>query len=168
MWFAVNTKPRNENIAKAHIEKKGIEVFLPKLETYRRRGGSRYLVNEPLFPGYLFVQSGPLTPIDMLVIVRWTPGVKRILSTGLSPVQVPDEAINLIKWRIGEGSPEIPKVEREFPDGSVVAVRHGPFKGLIGVVDHSIPAKDRVRVLLDFMSRQTPVELDSVLLDRLK
>ncbi|MDQ7822585.1 MAG: transcription termination/antitermination NusG family protein [Candidatus Eremiobacteraeota bacterium] len=171
MWFAVNTKPRNENLAKQSIEEKGVEVFLPRFETSRRRGGKRVLTVEPLFPGYLFVSTGEgegeKSPVDVLIAIRWVPGVKRVLCSGLSPVQVPDEAINLIRWRIGEGGPGVPKVEREFREGDSVAVRHGPFKGLIGVVDRTIPAKDRVRVFLDFMSHQTPVELDSVLLDRL-
>jgi len=165
MWFAVHTKPRNEGLAEKNIAAKGIEVFSPRIEVMRRRGGKRVDVMEPLFPGYLFVSSED--PADLVLQVRYAFGVKRIVSAGNMPLLVPEEAVNLIKWRIGEGGPGVPKVMRDFEVGDTVAVRHGPFGGLIGVIDRTIPAKDRVRVLLDFMSRQTPVEMDTVMLDRL-
>jgi transcription elongation factor/antiterminator RfaH len=165
MWFAVSTKPRKESVAEKHIALKGVEVYLPKIEMGRRRGTRRVIMREPLFPGYLFVNSDD--PLDLFMKVRWTHGVNRLLCAGRTPILVPDEAVNLIKWRIGQGGPEVPKVEREFSPGDMVAVRHGPFAGLLGVVDRAIPGKERVRVFLDFMARQTPVEMDNVLLDRL-
>jgi transcriptional antiterminator RfaH len=165
MWFAVNTKPRNEAIAEKNLAAKGIEVFSPRIELTRRRGGRRVAMMEPLFPGYLFVASED--PADLVMQVRYSFGVKRIVSAGNVPLLVPEEAVNLIKWRIGEGGPGVPRVEREFEVGDKVAVRHGPFGGLIGVIDRTMPGKDRVRVLLDFMSRQTPVEMDTVMLDRM-
>jgi transcription elongation factor/antiterminator RfaH len=165
MWFAVNTKARNEDLAEKHMAMQGIDVYLPKIEVGRRRGGRRVVLREPLFPGYLFVSSD--NPLELFMKVRWSLGVKRLLCAGKIPILVPEEAVNLIRWRIGEGGPGVPKVEREFEPGDMVAVRHGPFAGLLGVVDRTIPGKDRVRVFLDFMARQTPVEMDAVLLDRL-
>lgn len=166
MWLAVNTKPRNELLAKRCLLQKNIEVYLPRIDAVRRRGGSKFLVQEPLFPGYLFVNPGEEPSHHVFHVIGRTLGVKRLLCAGSIPLCVPEDVINLIKWRIGEGGEGVPKVDREFPPGSVVAVRHGPFSGLFGVVDRSIPAKERVRVFLDFMNRQTPVEIDTVLLDR--
>ena len=166
MWFAVNTKPRKEVLAERSLNQKNVETYLPRVEISRRRGCRRYDLKEPLFPGYLFIHTGSRPTFETVQTINWTLGVKRMVSIGKTPLLVPEEVVNLIKWRIGEGDINVPKVEREFPPGSVVAVRHGAFYGLMGIVDRSIPSKERVRVFLDFMNRQTPVELDCVLLDR--
>jgi transcription antitermination factor NusG len=47
-----------------------------------------------------------------------------------------------------------------FYNGDAVVVEQGPFRGLQGVFDGTLSSKGRVRVLLDLVSRQTPVELD--------
>lgn len=166
MWYTVQTKPRVEDVAGKSLIQKGLEIYLPRVSKYRRRGATRYYTSEPLFPGYLFVNPGRNPAPDTISRIKWSLGVRQLLCAGRIPLILPDEAIYLIKWRIGEGSAEIPKISREFPAGSMVAIRYGAFEGLIGVVDRTIPARERVRVFLDFMHRQTPVELDPVLLDR--
>ncbi len=164
-WCAVNTKPRNEDLAARQLELKRIKVFLPKIEISRKKGSSRITRIEPLFPGYLFVRIA-LTA-QAVNKVNWTPGVRRLLCAGEMPVSVPDMAIDLIKQRIGPRDHLTLKPEEEFPVGSRVAVRHGPFAGLLGVVERPMSARGRVRVLLQLLHSTMPVECRAVDLDRL-
>ena len=163
-WCAVNTKPRNEELAAISLQRKGVEVFLPKIRVTRKRGLKRLTLHEPLFPGYLFVQIAP--NLKSVHQVNWTPGVRRLLCAGEYPVPVPDEAIELIRQRVGPRGYIIPRLEQKFPPGTTVAVRFGPFAGLVGVVERPVPARGRVRVLLELLNRQTPIEVDAVDLDR--
>lgn len=164
-WCAVNTKPRNEDLAARQLELKRIKVFLPKIEISRKKGSSRITRIEPLFPGYLFVRIA-LTA-QAVNKVNWTPGVRRLLCAGEIPVPVPDEAIDLIRQRIGPWDHIKPRLEDEFSVGSRVAVRYGPFVGLIGVVERPMSARGRVRVLLQLLHSTMPVECRAVDLDRL-
>lgn len=157
-WYAVNTKPRKEDLVHKNLELKNVEVFLPKIEITRRRGAAELKLIEPLFPGYLFVRIVPEP--KAIARVNWTPGVRRLLMSGSIPVPVPDEAIELLRWRVGLKTRGGPSWEEEFPTGTRVAVEKGPFAGLIGVVERPLPGKARVRVLLEFLERLTPVECD--------
>jgi transcriptional antiterminator RfaH len=164
-WYAVNTNPQKEDFAARQLEAKGWEVFLPKITVVRKRGASKLSLWEPLFPGYLFVWLVP-EPVNVRRVNR-TPGVRRLLCAGDTPVPVPDEAVTLIRQRVGPRGHEPPKPQAEFPAGSRVAVRHGPFAGLLGVVEKPVTGRGRVRVLLELIQRQTAVEVDAVDLDRL-
>ena len=53
-----------------------------------------------------------------------------------------------------------PKVKVSFTKGERVKVVDGPFTDFIGVVDDINPEKGKVRVLVSFFGRETPVELD--------
>ncbi len=164
-WFAVNTKPKSEDFAALQLEQKGFEVFLPKIEVPRKRGSKRVNLVQPLFPGYLFVRLPPV--LQAVKQVNWTPGVKYLLCAGETPVPVPEEAIALIRQRTGPRGHITPGAQVQFPPGTRVAVRFGPFAGLVGVVERPVPGRSRVRVLLDLLRRQTPIEFDPVDLDRL-
>lgn len=165
-WFAVNTKPRKEDYTVLQLEHKGIEVFLPKISVKRKRGSRKVSLIEPLFPGYLFVHIAPVA--ETMSQVCWTPGVRRLLSAGGIPVPVPDAAIDLIHKRLAPRGHQSPKPQEEFPVGSRVAIRQGPFAGLLGVVEKPISGRGRVRVLLELLQRQMPVEIDGIDLDRLE
>lgn len=163
-WYAVNTKPKKEDYAAQQLERKGFEVFLPKIEVTHKRGARWFTLLEPLFPGYLFVRVAP--SLRSVRQVNWTPGVKYLLCAGETPVPIPDAAITLIRQRVGPRGHISPRPQAEFPPGTRVAVRFGPFAGLVGVVDRPVSGRGRARVLLELLRRQTPIEFDAVDLDR--
>ena len=51
--------------------------------------------------------------------------------------------------------------------GERVKVVDGPFTDFIGVVDDINPEKGKVRVLVSFFGRETPVELDFLQVQRI-
>jgi len=44
--------------------------------------------------------------------------------------------------------------------GDAVEISHGAFHGLQAVVTRVMPGRERVAILLDFLGRQTALELD--------
>lgn len=157
-WYAVQTKPRCEDQAVAWLQRRtNSELFLPRLETMRRRRGRKIRCVEPLFPSYLFVRM----PLDLRQwhVVKWTPGVKDLVTLGNIPVPVPDEAIELLKARSSRGF--IPWEPRSRP-GARVRIISGPLSGLVGLLERSASHGERVRVLLNLMHTAASVEVDVV------
>ena len=107
-----------------------------------------------MFPGYLFVHAA--FPDDFYRTV-WTPGVKTFVSFGgfTSPL----DACVVDFLRSQEGPDGIIHCGDRFKESSEVRIIRGPFQGLTAVVTERLPARERVRVLMDLLQRQTPVEL---------
>jgi transcriptional antiterminator RfaH len=114
-------------------------------------------VVEPLFPSYLFVRM-TLDPHPWYT-VKWTPGVKRIVSTGEVPTPVPVEVIGMLRERCGDEG--LMSWHPSMRPGAHVQVVYGPFAGLQGILERPAGRGERVRVLLELMGCRTPVEMDA-------
>ena len=55
-WYLVHTKPRQEDIALSNLLRQDYECYLPTLPVEKLRKGGLALVEEPLFPRYLFIR----------------------------------------------------------------------------------------------------------------
>lgn len=152
-WYVLQTKRHRERVAHLHLQAAGIMSYLPRtIEWPRPAVGSPI---GPLFPGYLFAQMG-LTSGFLQAL--WTPGVKAFVSFGDVPATVDAHAIAFLRSR--EGPDGLIRSRRsEAPEGNEVRIVRGPFRGLTAVVEERLPARERVRVLLELLQRRTPVEL---------
>ncbi|SRR5579862_9282385 len=163
-WYCVRSMPKQEHIAAAHLRTlEGVEVFCPRIRLRRvtRRGPVWFV--EALFPGYLFARFDRLLSQKA---VTYSNGVTSIVRFGEEIAQVPAEAIEGLRVEMGET--ECKAISQEIREGDSVIVAHGLFRGLASVVTSVMPAKDRVRVLLEFLGQCRDVELarDQVLPDR--
>jgi transcription antitermination factor NusG len=93
-WYALYTKPNQENLVLNQLEQRGVEAFFPQF-VERRRAGDRV---RALFPTYLFVR------VDLEVVGRsllqWTPGLRGVVSFAGVPARVPEEAIALVRKQL--------------------------------------------------------------------
>jgi transcriptional antiterminator NusG len=55
---------------------------------------------------------------------------------------------------------EAPKIKVSFKVGQKVRIVDGPFNDFIGTVGEIDPERAKVRVMVSFFGRETPVELD--------
>lgn len=160
-WYAVQAKRHNETRVIRNLSQQVIPTFLPLVEVVRHRRGRRLALLEPLFPGYLFVRLEPMEVNPGLWhAVRWTPGVRSILGTEGAPVAVPDGVVEAINDRVrdlGFVRPGAP-----FAPNARVLVRRGPLAGLEAVFDRPLSPAGRVRVLMQLLGRQRPVEVDAL------
>jgi len=155
-WFCVQAQLKHEHIAAAHLRQAGIEVFLPRIRFKKSSVRGPVWVTEVLFPSYLFAR------FDWQVSLRHVhsiAGVSRVVSFGRRAPRIPDVAIAELRESVGEK--ELHVIPGVFEPGERVQVSGGAFHGLAAVVEQVFPARERVRVLLEFLGRQTSVEIES-------
>jgi transcriptional antiterminator RfaH len=162
-WYAVQVKRHEEQRVVRHLALRAIPTFLPLIESFRRRGRCATRL-EPLFPGYLFVELPALERHPgPWHTARWTPGVRRILGTDLTPVPMPAEAMDAIRARVQALGFVRPGAR--FTTGTKVRIQSGPLSGLEAIFDRPIPREGRVLVLLELLGQVGRAELDEASLD---
>lgn len=163
-WYIIHCYSGYENKVQHNLEQRiesmGMQdyiyqVVVPTVEEIELRDGKRRTVERCLYPGYLMVQM-KLTD-DSWYVVRNTPGVTGFVGMGNRPTPLRAEAVQRILRRMESTAPE---VRATFRRGQKVRIVEGPFADLIGVVDDIDEERTKVRVLVSFFGRETPVELD--------
>lgn len=159
-WFAVQTHPRSEESALAHLKRQGFQAYLPRIWKERRHARRIERVRAPLFPRYLFVN------LD-LGSARWrainsTIGVCALVSLGEAPTPVPDAVLDSIRAREGEDGIVAIRSTLYAP-GTRVTVAEGPFQDLTGLFEAATD-DNRVLVLLTLMQREVRVTLPRAVL----
>jgi transcription elongation factor/antiterminator RfaH len=158
-WFVVSTKSRREQFAQDQLLRRGVETFLPRILKPWHSGLKPLIA--PLFPGYLFVH---IDLEEQYFDVVWTPGIGRFIGFGVRPCAVEDAVIGFLYARTGREG--IVRVEPVFKEGDMVRVTHGPFEGLIGIIENPGCGRGRVRVLMELLRRQTRVEVPQGIIER--
>jgi len=154
-WFCVRSKPKSEHIAARHLEEVGIEVFLPRIRFQRLTRRGKVWFTEALFPGYFFSRFNWASSFRN---VCGTNGVTTIVHFGENWPRIPAQAIEELQRFFGTKS--LRELQPELNVGDEVKIASGPFQGLVAVVNKVLPAPERIRVLLDFLGRQTSVEVN--------
>ncbi len=163
-WFAVYTKPQQEQVALLNLEAQSFECFLPMAEKACQSRSSRNLTrHEPLFPRYLFLKADPRQ--QSLASVRSTRGVTGLVRAGLAPTTIPASVVIQLRSLIDPNSGLIAIGSAELSDGDKVRIFDGPFVDLEGVFkEHR--GQSRSLLLLEILGRETAVEIDERLLQQ--
>ncbi len=170
-WYVIHTYSGYENKVKTNLEHriesmgvqdKIFQVVIPTEEEVEIKDGQRRTVQKKVFPGYVLVQMGMSD--DSWYVVRNTPGVTGFVGSGTKPSPLDDVDVKRI---LKQMKMEAPKVKVSFAAGERIKVVDGPFTDFIGVVDSINAEKGKVRVLVSFFGRETPVELDFLQVSRI-
>jgi transcriptional antiterminator NusG len=163
-WFVVHCYSGYENKVRHSIEQrietmdmqdKIFDVVVPTEEEIEIKDGKRRTVERRVFPGYILVQM--LMSEDSWYVVRNTPGVTGFVGMGNEPTPLrPDEVAKIMNRMEAEA----PKVKFDFQIGEKVRIGTGPFADFIGTVAEIDADRAKVRVMVSFFGRETPVELD--------
>ena len=163
-WFVVHCYSGYENKVRHSIEQrietmgmqdKIFDVVVPTEEEIEIKDGKRRKVERRVFPGYILVQM--VMSEDSWYVVRNTPGVTGFVGMGNDPTPLrPDEVAKIMNRMEAEA----PKMKFDFQIGDKVRIGAGPFADFIGSVREIDPDRAKVRVLVSFFGRETPVELD--------
>jgi transcriptional antiterminator NusG len=62
---------------------------------------------------------------------------------------------------------EAPRIKVSFRPGQKVRIVEGPFEDFMGTVDEINMEKGKVRILVSFFGRETPVELDFLQVEKM-
>ncbi len=163
-WYAIHTYPASEDTVAQNLKQriesldmgdKIFNVLVPKEKKIKIKGGKRYIVEEKIYPNYVFVDM--IVTDDSWYVVRNTPRVTGFIGAGVTPIPISDEEIKKLLEKTVTEEP-VYKIELEM--GDAVRITDGPFKdfeGKISEIDHT---KGKIKVLVNIFGRETPVELD--------
>jgi transcriptional antiterminator NusG len=170
-WFVVHSYSGYENKVKKNLEHriesldmqdKIFEVVVPTEDEIELKDGQRRTVERRIFPGYILVDM--LMDEDSWYVVRNTPGVTGFVGSIRKPTALPKRDVDRILKRMRA---ETPKVKVTFVHGQKVRICDGPFEDFVGGVDEIFPDKGKVRILVSFFGRETPVELDFLQVEKI-
>jgi len=131
------------------------DVIVPTQEEIEVKDGKRRSIERRVFPGYILVDMK--MDEDSWYVVRNTPGVTGFVGMGNDPTPLRPEEVKAIIDRMSESGPNYVV---DFKVGQKIRIVDGPFNDFIGVVAALDPDKSKVRVMVNFFGRDTPVELD--------
>jgi len=175
-WFIVHTYSGQEDLVKKNLDlriqsldmqDRIFQVVVPTEEEVIFKDGQRKSERKKLFPGYILVQMN--MDDESWYVVRNTPGVTGFVSTEDErdtrprPVPLEDSQLESILSQT-EASPARIKIGLER--GDTVRINEGPFVDFMGTVNDVDDTKGKVRVMVSFFGRETPVELDFLQVER--
>ena len=143
------------------VKDKIFQVIVPTEEEMEYKDGQKKTNLKKIFPGYILVQME--MDDDSWFVVRNTPGVTGFVSAEdesdnrPKPVPLEQEEVDHILNQIRSDEP---RIKVGFASGQTIRVTEGPFIDFMGVVDEVYPDRLKIKVLVSFFGRETPVELD--------
>lgn len=163
-WYVIHCYSGYENKVRHNLEQRietmGMkdrifDVVIPTQEEIEVKDGKRRTVERHIFPGYVLVNM-QLTE-ESWYVVRNTPGVTGFVGMGNNPTPLRPEEVSQIIRRM---EAEAPTVKVTYKVGERVRIIDGPFNDFRGVVSEIDMERTKVRVMVSFFGRETPVELD--------
>ena len=169
-WYIIHTYSSQEERVKKNLElrietmdvkDRIFQVVVPTEDEVEIKDGRRKSVARRVFPGYLIIQMK--MDDEGWYVVRNTPGVTGFVSAEdenegrPKPVPLEEAEVQAIMNQIQSSKP---RVRVGFEIGQTVRIKDGPFVDFMGAVDEVHPDRAKVKVLVSFFGRETPVELD--------
>ncbi len=149
-WYVLSIKAHKEQPVQRYLRNNRIETYSPtiRVNPVKRRSRS----TRPLFPGYMFVN------IDLdregENRLRWIPGTRGLVRFGDQPASVPENTIRELRRQVKTINSTVIEPER-LHRGDRVRIINGLFKGYEAIFDAHLSGKDRVQVLLAFLSQHS-------------
>jgi len=154
-WFCLRSQPKHEHIAAAHLKKMAdVEVFLPRVRFQRATRQGLAWANEALFPNYLFARFDWENSLRQVQSAR---GVGGVVHFGERWPVVPEATI--AELQAAFGAEELHVIKADLRPGDAVRMADGAMRGLLAVVSRVMPSRERVIVLMEFLGRQTTIEV---------
>lgn len=163
-WYVIHCYSGYENKVRHNLEqrietmdmKESIfDVVIPTQEEIEVRDGKRRSIERHVFPGYVLVNMKMSE--DSWYVVRNTPGVTGFVGMGNDPSPLPPTEVAQILKRM---EADAPTIKVTYKAGERVRIVDGPFNDFHGTVDEIDMDRSKVRVMVNFFGRSTPVELD--------
>jgi transcriptional antiterminator NusG len=170
-WYVIHTYSGYENKVKTNLEHRIstmdvadriFQVVIPMEGEVEVKDGQRRTVQRKVFPGYVLVDMK--LDDQSWYVVRNTPGVTGFVGSGNKPIPLEESEVRKI---LKQMTAEAPRVKIAFEKGQSVRIIDGPFADFIGVVDEILQDKGKIRVMVSFFGRETPIELDFLQVEKL-
>lgn len=163
-WYVISCISGQENktadLIRVRAENAGIsdlilDVLVPTQEKISIKKGNKVTVKEKIFPGYVLVNM--VLNDSTWPLIRDTQGVTNFAGTDRKPTPLaPQEVQSIIDFSQQKQS----SYKVNLSEGDVVTVTHGDFKDFTGTIAEIDKDKGRVKVMIQFLGREVPVDLD--------
>lgn len=177
-WYVIHTYSGYEQKVRKNLEHridsmgmkdKIYQVVIPVENDIEIKNGERKSVVRKLYPGYVLVnmielREGDDSSNQAWFVVRNTPGVTSFVGSGTRPIPLMEREVKTI---LKQSETTAPVIKPTFQRGQNVRIIDGPFAEFIGVVDEVSSERNKVKVLVSFFGRETPVELDFLQVEKL-
>ena len=167
-WYVVHTYSGYENKVKANIEKivenRNMhdlfeQIVVPIQESIEIKNGQKKSVSRKVYPGYVLLKM--IVTDETWYIVRNTRGVTSFVGPASKPVPLTDEEV--VTMGI-----EVLDYKLDIDLGELVRIVTGPFEGSVGNVKEINKQKKTVTISLSVFGRETQVEVDYHVLQRMQ
>ena len=162
-WYLIHTKIRQERVALENLERQGFECFLPLIRAEKLRRGALQIVQEALFPRYLFIRLGTGLESQSWALIRSTLGLSRLVTFSQIPAKIDDDLV--AARRSQSEASEV--VLRHFEPGEQVVVTDGPFVGVESIYQMA-DGEGRVMLLLNILSKQVKMTVSPSILRKVR
>lgn len=149
-WYLLQCKPNQQARAEEHLANQAFLTFSPRLRAERLLRRQRVVRDEPVFPGYVFIQ---LDDNSNWRAVQCTRGVSRLVSFNGSPHVVPAELVQALRSQYEASLEPVPL----FKAGDSVQVVDGCFKDVQAIVK-AVTADQRIVVLMTILQSTQQLE----------
>lgn len=163
-WYVLNVRPGYENSVhnslKQRIDATGLEdkiadILVPVQKKIVVKGGKQTIKQEKILPGYVLVYM--VLDETTWTIITGTDGIRGFVKTDKYPRPLPEKEVHAIMKYM---EVEQPAYQASFSVGEAVKITEDAFADFIGSVEEIDEAKGKVRVMISFLGREVPVELD--------
>jgi transcriptional antiterminator NusG len=163
-WYVLTVQNGHENsIAKAITQRAEAtnnldnvsQILIPTQKKIIVKGGKQSVKEERIFPGYVMIKMD-LTNETWALIAN-TEGVKGFVKADKYPRPLPENEVKAIMKFM---EVEQPSYQSSFSIGEAVKITDGAFADFIGSVQELDQAKGKAKVLISFLGREAPVELE--------
>lgn len=155
LWFCLRSQPKHEHVAATKLSRQmNLPCFSPRIRFRKatRRGAVWFV--EAMFPGYLFAQFVYATNHRQ---VQSLPGVRGLVRFGEYVATLDDATIEALRQRAGDE--EIVTIDTSLKVGQPVQIAEGPLRGFEAIVTQVLPAKERIRVLLELLGGKIEADM---------
>jgi transcriptional antiterminator NusG len=163
-WYVISCISGQENrvadLIKVRAENIGIsefiyDVLVPTQEKIAIKKGEKKTVKEKIFPGYILVNI--VLNDDTWPLIRDTQGVTNFAGTDKKPTPLTEAEVQSI---VDFSKQTQSSYKIDIFEGDVVTVTQGDFKDFTGAITEIDRDKGKVKVMIQFLGREVPVELD--------
>jgi transcriptional antiterminator RfaH len=159
-WYLVHTKARQEETAFTNLERQKYRCYMPMLHFEKIRRGKSVIVEEPMFPSYVFVQLDNSGNGQSWTPIRSTLGVRELVRFGGQSPRVDPELIVALLERehMQQANPQA-----LFAAGDKVVVMEGAFAGMEAIYQ-TADAERRSMILLNMLNKPVQMRIEPSLL----
>ncbi|NIT59129.1 MAG: UpxY family transcription antiterminator [Aliifodinibius sp.] len=159
-WYALYTRPRFEKKIEKKLTDLNIECFLPLKTVTKYWSDRKKLLEEPLFPSYVFVYANSKQRYEALQ----PDGVVRMVTFSGGPARIPDEQIEAVRRILHSGY--LPTVDNNLSKGDRVEIIAGPLIGLKGFVSEP-RGHHYFSIFIDGICQSMSINIDAGCLKRI-